>query len=154
MLRHRRLLQVMHRLALMGALLMAIAPVISRWMQPEVGLDPQPQRTAVCTSHGMQQLDPGAAMALMHAAHLMSMDMPMPGMKHGDAGTMPIDQQDGMVCDYCVLSANLLPFVLVLLVLPLLQQAAARLPVLRMLPRATSTWPAHGARGPPSFLPA
>ena len=152
MLRQRRFLQVMHRLALMGALLMAIAPVVSRWVQSET--DPLGQSTALCTSRGMQQLDLGAIMASAHAAHTMSMDLAMPGMDHGNAGAMPVDRHDGMACDYCVLAANLLPFVLVLLGLPLLLHAAMRLPAVPTMPRATSAWPAHGARGPPDALPA
>lgn len=150
MLRQRRFLQVMHRLALMGALLMAIAPVVSRWVQSNT--DPLGQLTALCTSRGMQQLDLGAVMASAHATHAMSMDLAMPGMDHGNAGAMPADHHDGMACDYCVLAANLLPFVLVLLVLPLLLQATLRLPAAQMVPRATSAWPAHGARGPPNAL--
>jgi hypothetical protein len=152
MLRQRRFLQVMHRLALMGALLMAIAPVVSRWVQSDT--DPLRQLTALCTSRGMQQLALGAVMASAHAAHTLSMDMAMSGMDHGDAGAMPVDHHDGMACDYCVLAATLLPFVLVLLVLPLLLHAAMRLPVMPMVPRAASAWPAHGARGPPDASPA
>ncbi|WP_235444083.1 DUF2946 family protein [Xanthomonas graminis] len=152
MLRQRRFLQVMHRLALMGALLMAIAPVVSRWVQSDT--DPLRQLTALCTSRGMQQLELGAVMASAHAAHAMAMDMAMPGMEHGNAGAMPMDHHDRMACDYCMLAASLLPFVLVLLVLPLLLHAAMHLPVAQSVPRARSAWPAHGARGPPGALPA
>lgn len=152
MLRQHRFLQVMHRLALMGALLMAIAPVVSRWVQSAT--DPLGQPTALCSSRGMQQLDLGVIMASAHAAHTMSMDLAMPGMDHGNAGAMPVDHHDGVACDYCVLAANLLPFVLGLLVLPLLLHAAMRLPVVQRMPRAASAWPAHGARGPPHALPA
>ncbi|WP_369937036.1 DUF2946 family protein [Xanthomonas tesorieronis] len=150
MLRQRRFLQVMHRLALMGALLMAIAPVVSRWLQSNT--DPLGQLTALCTSRGMQQPDLGAVMASAHATHTMSMDMAMSATDHGNADAMPADHHDGMACDYCVLAADLLPFVLVLLLLPLLMHAAMRPPAVQMLPHATSTWPAHGARGPPGAL--
>jgi len=152
MLRQRRFLQVMHRLALMGVLLMAIAPVVSRWVQP--GTDPLQQLTALCTSRGMQPLALGADMASAQAAPTMPMDMAMPGMDHGNAGAMPVDHHDGMACDYCVLAAALLPFVLALLVLPLLLHAAIRPPAVQRVPRAASAWPAHGARGPPNALPA
>ncbi|MBB4125834.1 hypothetical protein GGR77_001105 [Xanthomonas translucens] len=152
MLRQRRFLQVMYRLALMGALLMTVAPVVSRWVQSAT--DPLGQLTALCTSRGVQRLDLGAVIGSAHATHATSLDLTMPGMDQGNTGAMPADHHDGMACDYCVLAANLLPFVLVLLVLPLLLHAAMRLPAAQMMPRATSAWPAHGARGPPDALPA
>ncbi|OAG68939.1 hypothetical protein A7D17_11405 [Xanthomonas floridensis] len=154
MLRHPRFLQVMHRLALMGALLMAVAPVVSRWMQPDAEADRLRQLTDLCTSGGLQQLEAGAVMASAHAAHMMSMDLAMSGMGHGDAGTLSVDHRDGMACDYCVLAANLLPFLLLVLLLPLLQQAMTQPPALRTVPFGASAWPAHGARGPPDALPA
>lgn len=134
MLRHRRFLQVMHRLALMGALLMAVAPVISRWIQAHASGDPLRQPVAMCTSHGLQQLDPAKAAVVLHAAHggnAMAMDMLMPGMSAGDDAGMPADHHDGVACEYCVLAANLLPFVLVLLLLPLLRPAPQLLPMHR-----------------------
>jgi hypothetical protein len=157
MLRHRRFLQVMHRLALMGALLMAVAPVVSRWMQAHPGGDPLHQLAALCTSHGLQQADLASATVAVHAAHAgtamaMTMDMPMLGMNAGDADGMPADHHDGMACEYCVLAGNLLPFLLVLLVLPLLQHTAMRPQAFRPLPRRALAWPAHGARGPPGVF--
>ncbi|MBO9855121.1 DUF2946 family protein [Xanthomonas sp. A1809] len=154
MLRHSHLLQVMHRLALLGALLMAIAPVLSRWSLADASTHSVRQLAELCTSHGMQQVELGTGAPPMQAAHAMSMDMAMPGMDHGHTGAMPMDKDDGMLCDYCVLAATLLALLLVVLVLPLLLHAAVRLPLLRRMQRIASAWPAHGARGPPDTLPA
>ncbi|WP_245228271.1 DUF2946 family protein [Xanthomonas bromi] len=144
----------MHRLALLGALLMVIAPVLSRWSLADEATQPLRQLAELCTSHGMQQVELGSGAIPMQTAYPRSMDMRMPGMDHGHAGIMPMDQGDGMVCNYCVLAASLLALLLVVLVLPLLQHAAMRLPLLRLLPRVASAWPAHGARGPPDTSPA
>lgn len=150
MLRHRRFLQTMHRLALMGALLMAVAPVVSRWVQSHQDAGPLPQLAALCTSGGMQLVELGpAGPAMSHAGHATDMAMDMAGMEHGDAGGMPADLHDGMACDYCLLAARLLPLVLALLLLPLLQAVPALLPIHRALPRLAIAWPAHAARGPP-----
>lgn len=153
-LRHRPFLQTMHRLALMGALLMAVAPVLSRWVQSHQDAGPLHQVAALCTSGGMQLVELGPAGPTMsHAGHatdmVVGMAMGMAGMEHGDAGGMPADHHDGMACDYCLLAARLLPLGLALLLLPLLQAAPALRPVHRALPRLAIAWPAHAARGPP-----
>lgn len=166
MLRHRRFLQVMHRLALIGVLLMVVAPLVSRWVQSSGGIGPLTQLVALCGGHGPQPARPDHAMhhdmaAMEHAgmkhagmapaghAMPMAMDMSMP-MDHGDGG-MPPDH-DGAACDYCLLAARLLPFVLVLLLLPMLRATAFTPGWIWAMPRIAAAWPAHAARGPP--LPA
>jgi hypothetical protein len=146
MLRHRRFLLTMHRLALMGALLMAVAPVISRWVQSQAsGAAPVAAQAIQALCHG--QALPLAAM--QHGGHAMPMAMGMSmSMDHGDGMPMP-PGHDEAACDYCVLAANLLPFVLVLLLLSLLQPAIGRVQQVLASPRASAAWPAHAARGPP-----
>jgi len=141
MLRHRRFLTAMHRLALMGALLMAAAPVVSRWMQSH-GATGMPMAAMTHGAHaGMGQMQ--------HAGHAMKMDMAMSmPMDHGGRMPMPAGH-DEAACDYCVLAAGLLPFVLALLILPLLRPAVHQLLPRLPLPRLGIAWPAHAARGPP-----
>ncbi|MET1022998.1 MAG: DUF2946 family protein [Pseudoxanthomonas sp.] len=144
MLRRRRFLLTMHRLALMGALLMAVAPLVSRWVQAQVPAAAEPSQ-AMC--HGMARAMQAMAMpAMSHAGS--AMDMSGTVMDHEDGLPMPAGH-DGAACDYCVLAAGLLPFVLVLLLLPLLRPAVVRLSALLVPPRTAFPWPAHAARGPP-----
>lgn len=146
MLRHRRFLLTMHRLALMGALLVAVAPVVSRWMQ-WYDATPPGYLTALCTSQGMKLVDlgrlmPGGGMA-SPPGHATALDQ-------GDGTPMPAGH-DGVACDYCLLAARLMPLVLALLVLPQLQAAVRGSGWILALPRVQATWPAHAARGPPHF---
>ncbi|SEK55071.1 hypothetical protein SAMN05428989_0329 [Pseudoxanthomonas sp. GM95] len=162
MLRHRRFLLTMHRLALMGALLMALAPVVSRWVQSQA---PAASQAIQAMCHGVAA--PVATMpehagmehagmthaGMQHAGHAMNMDMPMQmamplAMEYGAGMPMP-PGHDEAACDYCVLAANLLPFVLVLLVLALLAPAIHTFLPSLARPRIGGAWPAHAARGPP-----
>jgi hypothetical protein len=149
MLRHRRfLLTTLHRLALMGALLMAVAPVISRWVQSQAVVEaPAWTQVVQAMCHG-RAMPTGGLAANEHAGHTMATGMPM-AMDHGDG--MPMPQGHEAACDYCVLAANLLPFVLVLLLLPLLQPAIGRSRLVLAPRRAGALWPAHAARGPPLY---
>lgn len=154
MLRHRRFLHIMHRLALLGALLMAVAPVVSRWIQSHPASEPLRQLAEVCTRGGMHWVVVGSGTTVRDAGHddaMRAMGMDHAAMGHADGTPMPADH-DGMVCDYCLLAARLLPFVLALVLLPLLQAAVALLPVHRVFPRVAAVWPAHAARGPPGLL--
>ncbi len=151
MLRHRRFLTFMHRLALMGALLMIVAPLVSRWVQSQASTRQPLAAHAIDAGQGMPMagMDHAGMAHMHHSDHAMAMDMAMPmPMEHGDGMPMPAGH-DGAACDYCVLAAGLLPFVLVLLLLPLLQPAVGGLVALLVPPRTAFTWPAHAARGPP-----
>ncbi len=156
MLRHRLFLGLMHRLALLGALLMVVAPVVSRWLQWHGPAEPLRVLTALCTSGGMRLVDLGGAapQATGHGDHAPNLAMDMAGMDHAAPDGMPVDHHEGMACDYCLLAARLLPFVLILLLLPLLQAAPSLLPEHRATPRQALPWPAHAARGPPHTLVA
>lgn len=148
---HRRLLHAMHRLALMGALLMALAPVVSRWMQMHPA-GAAAQLMALCTTGGLRLVE----------HHRSSAALPPPAYDTitsvdttADDGTrMPLDQHAGMACDYCTLAARLLPFVVALLLLPLIPLSRSPRINDNVRPRATLAWPAHAARGPPAYLVA
>ncbi len=139
-------------LALAAALLMALAPVVSRWIQSAPG-------THTAMAHAMAPM----AMALSapavpplsdaHAAHAghvghtgaataTDTDKPRPPDPHA---------AHGEACDYCTMASRLLPWLALLLVLaPVLYRVAPQ------APRATVSsaglrWPAHPARGPPLF---
>ena len=156
MLRHRRFLGLMHRLALLGALLMVLAPVVSRWLQGQDQAEPLRALAALCTSGGLRLVDlaGAASQPAGHGDHATGLAMDMAAMGHAAPDGMPADHHDGMACDYCLLAARLLPFVLILLLLPLLQAAPSLLPEHRAPPRQALPWPAHAARGPPHTLVA
>ncbi|WCE05022.1 DUF2946 family protein [Pseudoxanthomonas sp. JBR18] len=145
MLRHRRFLLAMHRLALIGVLMMAIAPAVSRWMQWHGAQAHVAHLVELCTGQGLRLVDLDH---LSDGARAPAVAMEHAGMDHGDGMPMPAGH-DGAACGYCVLAANLLPFVLLALILPLLQPASRALPLRHVLPRLHAAWPAHAARGPP-----
>jgi len=137
-------------LAFAAALLMAVAPVVSRWLQS-------------------QQL-PMAAMH--HAAHDVVMPMPVdPHAGHHGMAPMsheaparaaaepkkpipaPVDPHaaHGEACDYCTMASRLLPWLAVILILaPLLYRLVPQSPR-KTLRAASLRWPAHPPRGPPAL---
>ncbi|APP79234.1 DUF2946 domain-containing protein [Xanthomonas gardneri] len=153
MLRNRRFLHLMHQLALIGVLLMAMAPVISRWVQVSQHNSALMQLTALCTAQGLQLVDLGTVSAAKTpGGHAPPMAMDQAHVSHGDAaGDLPSDHA-GMVCDYCLLAAQLLAFVIALLSLALLWAASLSPAVYRAPARVSAIWPAHAARGPPMVL--
>ena len=123
----------MHRLALLAALLMACAPVVSRWVQAAPWWQPQ----AMCTSTGPQ---PQAAALPGHADHA--------GMGTQDRGGVPHDGH-GFACDYCVLAARMLPAPAIALSVPPPLSAPSPASTAGLPPADASHWPAHAPRGPP-----
>jgi len=136
-------------LAFAAALLMAVAPVVSRWLQSQ----PLPMS------------------AMDHAAHEAAMQMPVdPHAGHDDMqhmshsapalaatevkpASMPADPHaaHGEACDYCTMASRLLPWLAVILVLaPLLYRLAPQSPRKTLRP-ASLRWPAHPPRGPPAL---
>lgn len=134
-------------LALAAALLMALAPVVSRWIQSA----------------------PGAHTAMAHAMTSMAMAPPAPAVPplsdahaahagHMDAATdtdkpRPQDPHaaHGEACDYCTMASRLLPWLALLLVLaPVLYRVAPQAPR-TTVSSAGLRWPAHPVRGPPLF---
>lgn len=138
----------MHRwmllLALAAALLMALAPVVSRGMQAVQGAHASMAHAmpAMAMAGGTQALPPAMD---AHAGHADAVGAtgktpaPDPHAAHGEA------------CDYCTMASRLLPWLAVLLLLvPLLYRIAPQ-PARASLFSAGLRWPAHPARGPPLF---
>ncbi len=137
-MRPARFQSVLLYLALVATLLMALAPVVSRWVQSG-------HAQHACMA-GMPDEHAGHA-AMMPAAHAHHLS----GMADAAVPKAPADPHaaHGEACDYCTMASRLLPWLAVLLVLaplsyPLLPSAPWALP----LP-ASVRWPAHPARGPP-----
>jgi Protein of unknown function (DUF2946) len=150
--RRRRPFAVLLQLAFVATLLMALAPLVSRWQQaqgPSVMLMPGGM-AHVMPPHEMNlQAMPAHDMAMRH----MSMH-DMSGHAAAVAVTDPAAPIDphaghGEACEYCMMASRLMPWLAVLIVLlPALPVIAP--PVLRTVvtPRSLR-WPAHAARGPP-----
>ena len=168
--RRRRPFAALLQLAFVATLLMALAPLVSRWQQaqgPSVMLMPGGMahvmpRSAVDVAptldSGMSHHDMQAMAASDSATHAMAMhDMPMHDMSGHAAAPAdpapgpPIDPHagHGEACEYCMMASRLMPWLAVAIVLlPALPVIAP--PVLRTVvtPRSLR-WPAHAARGPP-----
>ena len=173
--RLRRPFAVLLQLAFVATLLMALAPLVSRWQQaqgPSVMLmpggmahvmPPRPADVAPAPHSGMSHHDMHAMAASDTSTHDMTMhgsvmhDMSMhdmPGHAAAPADTEPAAPIDphaghGEACEYCMMASRLMPWLAVLLVLlPALPVIAP--PVLRSVATPRSLrWPAHAARGPP-----
>ena len=130
----------MSSLALLAALLVAVAPVVSR---------------------ALQAAHPAAHAAMPMGASMMApmaTEVPAGAGHHGLAAThaeghsqAPADPHasHGQACDYCVIAAQLLPWLAVLLVLAApLQRLVPQLPRIAIR-SASPRWPAHPAQGPP-----
>ncbi|MCL7713145.1 DUF2946 family protein [Stenotrophomonas mori] len=135
-MRLARFQSVLLYLALAATLLMALAPVLSRWLQaapaPGVALLVHEAAHADHTAHtGGHAGEPRGA-----AGHGLPAG---PHAAHGEA------------CDYCTMASRLLPWLAALLVLaPLLHRPAPASPWAVAVP-ASLRWPAHPVRGPPLF---
>lgn len=173
--RRRRPFAVLLQLAFVATLLMALAPLVSRWQQAQgpsvmlmpggmahvmppgaVGIEPTPHSgKSHHDMHAMAASDTSTHDMTMHgpAMHHMSMH-DMPGHAAAAADTEPAAPIDphaghGEACEYCMMASRLMPWLAVLLVLlPALPVIAP--PVLRSVATPRSLrWPAHAARGPP-----
>ena len=131
-------------LALAATLLMALAPVVSRWVQ--AGQDAH--ASMAHAMHGMAMAGDGpAGHSAMdaHAAHMAG------GSVVGKTPPADPHAAHGEACDYCTMASRLLPWLAVLLVLaPLLYRIAPQPPRATVF-TAGLRWPAHPARGPPLF---
>lgn len=168
--RRRRPFAVLLQLAFVATLLMALAPLVSRWQQaqgPSVML--MPGGMAHVMPHGAADIDPTPDSGMSHhdmhamaasgsATHAMAMHhMSMHDMSGPAAAVAvtdpaaPIDPHagHGEACEYCMMASRLMPWLAVLIVLlPALPVIAP--PVLRTVAAPRSLrWPAHAARGPP-----
>ncbi|WP_282270206.1 DUF2946 family protein [Stenotrophomonas sp. PS02298] len=133
-------------LAFAAALLMAVAPVVSRWLQSQ----PLPMSAMGHAAHEVAMPKPADAHAGHHDMQHMSHDAPV--LAASDLKpTPPADPHaaHGEACDYCTMASRLLPWLAVILVLaPLLYRLAPESPR-KTLVRASLRWPAHPPRGPP-----
>ncbi|MCW4454679.1 hypothetical protein OK348_07695 [Flavobacterium sp. MXW15] len=134
-------------LAFAAALLMAVAPVVSRWVQAQHATHAAMPATAPAVQAAAMEAHAGhhGMAAGEHAHH---------GMDHGTTAPAPQPPADphaahGEACEYCTLASRLLPWLALLLVLapllpcivPAIRGAAPAVRALR--------WPAHAPRGPP-----
>jgi len=131
-------------LALAATLLMALAPVVSRWMQAGQG-------THATMAHAMPAMAMPDAMPAGH--HAMDAHAGH-GTAHDTADKAPPADPHaahGEACDYCTMASRLLPWLAVLLVLAPLPYRIAPQPPRAAVFTAGLRWPAHPARGPPLF---
>ncbi len=154
--RRRRPYAFFLQLAFVATLLMALAPLVSRWQQAHA------DAPVMAMPMGMAHPMPAAAITAAdpHAGHAMAghamagHDMAAHAL-HGDAPATPVapllgeHAGHGEACEYCMMASRLMPWLAVLvLLLPALPVIAPR--VLRAVAAPRSLrWPAHAARGPP-----
>ncbi|MEG2806086.1 DUF2946 family protein [Stenotrophomonas sp.] len=165
--RRRRLFAVLLQLAFVATLLMALAPLVSRWQQAraEMPLMVMPSGMTHMMPPPAADAHAGHAMGGLHAHHAMAMEgMAIPADEMADhaghraahdapAPSAPPLQDahagHGEACEYCMMASRLMPWLAVLmLLLPALPVVAPI--VLRAVARPRSLrWAAHAARGPP-----
>ncbi|WP_369348190.1 DUF2946 family protein [Stenotrophomonas sp. JAG2] len=142
----RRPYAVFLQLAFVATLLMALAPLVSRWQQAHA------EAPVMLMPAGMTHALP--ALPDAHAGHAMPQhDGQHHVMQHGDMQHTPMSEHAGHgdACEYCMMASRLMPWLAVLiLLLPAMPVIAPR--VLRAVPTPRSLrWPAHAARGPPAI---
>lgn len=159
------------QLAFVATLLMALAPLVSRWQQaqgPQVMLMPGGMAHVMAAAIVAEEPAEAPAPAMDHHAmghHDMAMhDMAMHDMSTHDmaaprgASTDPAPSPSvdphaghGEACEYCMMASRLMPWLAVLFVLlHALQLSAPAVPRTVATPRSLR-WPAHAARGPPLY---
>jgi len=134
----------MGRLALVAVLLMAFAPVVSRWAKGDALQQLVPGLTEVCTSAGLKSVD---------VAAWLGDGGDSTSVRNG-ASKVPAPDPSGMGadCAYCTLLAGT-ALLLLTLALLLPQALAALVPVSPSLSfRPSSVFPGLGSRGPPLAL--
>lgn len=144
MLRNRTFQRSMSRLAFIAVLLMALAPVVSRWAKGDSLQQLMPGLTEICTAAGLKSVD---------VAGWLGDGSSRTGIS---SGTIKVPAPDpsgmGVDCAYCTLLAGT---ALLLLTLALLfpQVPAAVVSVsLPLFFRSSSVFPGLGSRGPPLAL--
>jgi len=172
----RRPYAVLLQLAFVATLLMALAPLVSRWQQAHAEAPVMLMPTGMTHAMPVPPVPPDA-----HAGHDMQHDIAQRDVHHHDmqqhdmarhdmamqpmpmhalpsahdtpASSPPMSEHAGHgdACEYCMMASRLMPWLAVLiLLLPALPVIAPR--VLRAVgtPRSLR-WPAHAARGPPAI---
>lgn len=153
------------QLAFVATLLMALAPLVSRWQQaqgPQVMLMPggmaHVMPSAMGTDEPADMPPPMDHHGMGHhdmAMHDMSThDMSTPRAASTDPAPRPsVDPHagHGEACEYCMMASRLMPWLAVLFVLlHALQRSVPAVPRTVATPRSLR-WPAHAARGPPLY---
>jgi len=159
------------QLAFLATLLMALAPLVSRWQQaqgPQVMLMPGGMAhvmAAAIVADEAAEVPPPAMDHHGMAHHDMAMhDTSMQAMSTHGPSTSPVAATEpapkppvdphaghGEACEYCMMASRLMPWLAVLVVLlHALQLSAPPVPRTVATPRSVR-WPAHAARGPPLY---
>lgn len=155
-LRSPRLLHWMTRLALAAALLLAVVPTVSRWVDSsQTGMASHMAMMAAGERMAMDMVGNGAGMAM----HAQAPDADRPAAAHHHATNggqtpmpMPMPMGDGDVCAYCPLLASLAPILIALVVLLPLRPDVPRPQLTRRPPQGQPLLRGLGARGPPILL--
>lgn len=162
----RRPYAVLLQLAFVATLLMALAPLVSRWQQAHADAPLMLMLMPMGMAHAMP-VDDAADHSVHDQAmqgHAMHHGMAMQGqpahaahhaaaapVSHLAPASPPLDEHagHGEACEYCMMASRLMPWLAVLiLLLPALPVIAPT--VLRAVATPRSLrWPAHAARGPP-----
>jgi DUF2946 family protein len=142
MLRNRTFRLSMSRLAFIAVLLMAFAPVISRWAKGDSLQQLMPGLTEICTAAGLKSVDVAAWLGDGNSSTSTSISkVPTP-----DPSGMDAD------CAYCTLLAGT-ALLLLTIALLLPRMLADLVPVsLPLSFRPSSIFPGLGSRGPPLAL--
>lgn len=168
----RRPYAVFLQLAFVATLLMALAPLVSRWQQAHAEAPVMLMPTGM--THAMPAMP---ALPDVHAGHATPQHaMPQHDMQHHpmpyhdmamqpmavdatpDAHDAPVPSPPmsehaghGDACEYCMMASRLMPWLAVLiLLLPAMPVIAPRVLRAVLTPRSLR-WPAHAARGPPAL---
>ena len=143
MLRNRTFQRSLSRLAFLAVLLMAFAPVVSRWAKGDSLQQLMPGLTEICTAAGLKSVDVAAWLGDGSSRTSIGKTIKVPA---SDPSGMGAD------CAYCTLLAGT---ALLLLTLALLfpEILAALVPVsLPLSFPSSSVFPGLGSRGPPLAL--
>ncbi len=154
------------QLAFVATLLMALAPLISRWQQsqgPQVMLMPGGMAHVMAAAIVAEEPAEAPAPAMDHHAmghHDMAMhdmsthDMSTPRAASSDPAPSPaVDPHagHGEACEYCMMASRLMPWLAVLFVLLHALQLSAPAVLRTVATPRSLRWPAHAARGPPLY---
>ena len=163
----RRPYAVFLQLAFVATLLMALAPLVSRWQQAHAeapvmlmptgmthAMPAMPALPGVHAGHATPQHDMQHHPMPYHDMAMQPMPMhALPSAHDAPALSPPMSEHAGHgdACEYCMMASRLMPWLAVLiLLLPAMPVIAPR--VLRAVPTPRSLrWPAHAARGPPAL---
>ncbi|MEA9577907.1 DUF2946 family protein [Xanthomonas nasturtii] len=147
-LRPSPLFSMMQRLACLALLLLLVAPLVSRTLENASGVLDGP----LCHSQPWPAGEAADAVGV-HAAQL-SADAQAGTAKRWPSAQHDLHHTDGghaFACDYCLLAARLLPWLLLACVLFALRRGRRAVERLAAAAPPAARWLAHAPRGPPLF---